>query len=401
MKLIETILNDMKKVSKPQKKFLLKAIQAFLSIGGKLTFSNMCRYVGLCEKTFARQFSKQFCFAEFNQKLLAGVSGKDTELAVAFDPFFMPKSGGNTHGLGKFWSGGNGRVEKGLEASVLCIVDLVQRTAYALSSKQTPTTEEIKKLNPHDQETSRIDWFVSYVTSLIPFFPSGVKHILVDAYFFKEKFVAGMCEAGLYVVSKLRKDARLISLYMGPQKVRGRRKKFGEALSFDGLPEIITEDQDVVLKSSVAHSMALNRTIQVVLVRKKLSNNRVMEALLFTTDLALTPLKVYEFYTARFQIEFVIRDAKQYMGLTHCQSRKGERIDFHINLSFLAFNIAKVKELERSGGTFLNTRCSIASQHVMHHNEMLMESFFPKFGLDICVFKSTPGYQQALGFVKN
>ncbi len=363
-----------------------------------MTFSNMCRYVGLCERTFARQFSKYFCFAEFNQKLVASVLTKNPKIAVAFDPFFMPKAGESTHGLGKFWSGGNSRVEKGLEASVLCVVDLIQRTAYALAAAQTPSSEELKKLNAPDQETSRIDWFLSYITSLISQFPSGIRHILVDAYFAKEKFVNGICKVGLEIVSRLRKDARLFSLYTGPQKARGRHKKFGGILSFDGLPEISTEDPDIILKSAIAYSPAFKRTIHVIFVQKKLSNNRIMDALLFTTDLMLSPLEVYEFYTARFQIEFVIRDAKQYMGLTHCQSRNKERIDFHINLSFLAFNIAKVKELERRGGTFLNTSCSIASQHVIHHNKMLMESFFPMLGLDIPSIKSNPGYEQALSF---
>ena len=50
------------------------------------------------------------------------------KLAVAFDPFFLPKAGDKTHGKGDFWSGGSGRVEKGLEASLISVVDLKKWT---------------------------------------------------------------------------------------------------------------------------------------------------------------------------------------------------------------------------------------------------------------------------------
>ncbi|RDH41387.1 hypothetical protein B9G39_28425 [Zooshikella ganghwensis] len=36
----------------------------------------------------------------------------------------------------------------------------------------------------------------------------------------------------------------------------------------------------------------------------------------------LDALVIIKYYKARFQIEFLFRDAKQYTGFTHCQSRK-------------------------------------------------------------------------------
>ena len=123
-----------------------------------------------------------------------------------------------------------------------------------------------------------------------------------------------------------------------------------------------------------------------------------MEAILFSTDTSMVPIDVYQYYRARFQIEFVIRDAKQYAGLTHCQSRNKERIDFHINISFATINIAKIKEQGRFDGNTNNAACSIATQHVRHHNEMLIQSIFPILGLDPLEFKSHPDYERALSF---
>src|SRR5579871_5294357 len=139
MKLIETILNKMIAIRKPQKKFLTKTFQAFLSISGKLTFSNMSRYVDLCERTFRRQFAKAFNFAKFNCTAIEIALGiQERKIAMAFDPFFIPKAGSKTYGKGDFWSGGSGRVEKGLEASLLCVIDLIRWTGYAFAAQQTP-----------------------------------------------------------------------------------------------------------------------------------------------------------------------------------------------------------------------------------------------------------------------
>jgi IS4 transposase len=42
---------------------------------------------------------------------------------------------------------------------------------------------------------------------------------------------------------------------------------------------------------------------------------------LFSTDTELDALTLYRYYKARFQIEFLFRDAKQFTGLNDCQAR--------------------------------------------------------------------------------
>jgi hypothetical protein len=55
---------------------------------------------------------------------------------------------------------------------------------------------------------------------------------------------------------------------------------------------------------------------------------------------------------ARFQIEFVFRDAKGSMGLSHCQARNAKALEFkalefHWNAAFCALNVAKWQETQR------------------------------------------------------
>ncbi len=52
--------------------------------------------------------------------------------------------------------------------------------------------------------------------------------------------------------------------------------------------------------------------------------------------------EVLRTYRSRFQIEFCFCDAKQYTGLTHCQARHKNQLDFSYNASFASQNVAKV-----------------------------------------------------------
>ena len=71
---------------------------------------------------------------------------------------------------------------------------------------------------------------------------------------------------------------------------------------------------------------------------------KLLTALLFSTDLTLAAEDIYRYYTARFQIEFVFRDAKQFTGLADFQTRSEDRIAFHVNASMTALNFLKFED---------------------------------------------------------
>jgi hypothetical protein len=50
---------------------------------------------------------------------------------------------------------------------------------------------------------------------------------------------------------------------------------------------------------------------------------------------------ITKYYQLRFQIEFIFRDAKQFMGLNDCQARDENKLDYHFNASLTAVNIAR------------------------------------------------------------
>ena len=71
------------------------------------------------------------------------------------------------------------------------------------------------------------------------------------------------------------------------------------------------------------------------------ANGKIKNAWLFSTYIHLPPEQIVEYYQARFPIEFIFRDAKQFTGLSDCQARHLPRLDFHFNASLITLNLAK------------------------------------------------------------
>jgi len=124
-------------VSRPTQKFVQELLGLWLSVRGRFNFANLSRYSAWHERTLRRGFARGFEWAQFNSRLLTIIIPVHHELVAALDASFVKKSGRHTAGLGLFFNGCAGRVEKGLEWSLLSIVDVTANTAYALSAQQT------------------------------------------------------------------------------------------------------------------------------------------------------------------------------------------------------------------------------------------------------------------------
>ncbi len=63
--------------------------------------------------------------------------------------------------------------------------------------------------------------------------------------------------------------------------------------------------------------------------------------LYFSTNTSRDSIDIVRYYKARFQMEFIFRDGKQFMGLDNCQARSEEKVHNHVNHAMTAVNIAK------------------------------------------------------------
>ena len=345
MRLFESVLMRVKNSKKPQQKFLCHVMRLMLLLPGRVTFRNLSRYRPYHERTFARWFARDFDFVTLNRAAIVEVVPQSHEHILAFDPSFVPKSGEHTYGLAMFWNGASSRAEKGVEIATLAWIDVTHNSAYTLSVEQTSSAAPQR-----DAEETRIDTYLAHITRVVTTQPlQALKYLAVDGYFSKKKFVDGICALDLHVIGKLRRDAKLRHLYRGPRgHGPGRPKTSDGKVDVHDLARfepVDVDDDDIALYSQVVNHPQLQRNLRVVVVRH-LPTGR--SALLFSTDVALSAQTIYRYYKARFQIEFLFRDAKQFTGLSDCQARSVSKLRFHFQMSLSAVSFAKLEARQRA-----------------------------------------------------
>ena len=335
--MIENLLEQMVSVSKPQRKFIAVLLMLLSGLRGRANFRNLSRYSDYHEKTFSRWYRRDFDLVEFNRLSLERMVEPEIELIGATDCSFIAKSGKHTQGLGKFYNGSRGKAEKGLEISTLAVVNVTENTAYNLSTRPTPATMK--------NDESRIDCYFEHWKQDRKSLPTPIRYLVSDGYYSKKKYLDGVAELELYQIGKLRHDANLPWLYQGEQQPRGRKRWYDGKVIFDDLSRFgeVGEHNGLQIYTAIVNSERFKRNLRIVYLVKQVGD-KLQTALLFSTDLNLDAHSIIRFYKARFQIEFLFRDAKQFLGLNHCQARNANALHFHFNASLTALNLIKLED---------------------------------------------------------
>ena len=111
-----------------------------------------------------------------------------------------------------------------------------------------------------------------------------------------------------------------------------------------------TLEDGVSLYTAVVWSVSLKRRIRLAYLRKA-QDGVSRYVVLFSSDTDIDPLHLYRGYAARFQIEFIFRDARQFTGLADGQARSPDALDSHINASLMALSLAKAALLSTQAKT--------------------------------------------------
>jgi hypothetical protein len=412
---------------------LLTLLPTILLICGKVNFTNLSRYSELSERTYRRQYHQSFAFMGLNAGLIAqAIPASAVQIAV-MDCSFIRKSGKGTAGLDWFYNGSASRSETGLEIKVFAVVDVEASRGYTLSVQQTPAnpvspSQRRRKSSPQIQnqktpvdaalipkicaalsqlppkpqvpdETTRIDHYLNHLKQTRPHLPQALKYLAGDGYYSKRKFVDGVCALDLHLISKLRSDANLRYLYSGPQKPRGRHRRYDGKVTFDDLTRFtwLREiEPGLNLYTALVYHVSLKRQIRIALLLDTRTPGKTGRVLLFCTDIDLDAEQILIHYQARFQIEFIFRDAKQFTGLCDCQSRNAQKLDFHFNAALSALNLAKYQAQLRHPSLepgFKAEPFSTASHKRVALNQHLLERFIAQLDLDPTVIKSHPNYE--------
>ncbi len=449
--IINQVLNKFSKISKPKSNFLIKFITILLYFSGKANIKNISRHGDIAPRTAYRQIQNDVPFNEINYEIYGVADILKHELVAIIDCTFLKKSGKCTENLGSFYSSELEKITKGLEASVIAIGDLVDKTAYFLDSELSPgskyTRERIAKIEALDVQRTRsveqldgykkieitttqtksyvhttcpqchreiayttcqycdeieskISFYLEQLKKNIHLLKQMTKYIVADGFYAKHKFIDGCITLGLDVITKLRVDANLKYLYEGQQLGRGAPKKYDGKFNPKDLSrfekmndlDLKMDDEKAELYSKIMYSPQFQRQLKIVVVSK----NGKCSQILCSTDLTLSARKIFEIYALRFQIEYIFRDGKSHMGLGDAQVRKASSLNFQNNACLTALNLLKIEHY--LDPDHRDKALSIYSKKQQKYNEMFIQTILLNLGENPELYKNQSWYIELKNF---
>jgi len=382
MTYVDRILSFMPKVFKPQKKAIIALLETLMCFSGRATMRNLSRYGAGSEKRLKRWAFEDFDFLMFNTLLLSeqrvtsrspqGVKKCSPRQAIVIDATFLRKSGSKTEGLGCFHNGSSRamvKLERGLEMSLIGVVNLEERSAYALSMHQSVDKSSLEVMK--DELCARNEDLQQLS-----------RHVVADGYYARKGFVSSLIEEGFDLVTLLRHDASLRYLYEGDYQGRGRPKRYDGHVDYSDLSlfehhEGLREGFEVY--SKIVNYGAWGRDIRVVIKIDHKGRRRII----CSTDLTLNAAEILDLYEARFQIEFLFRDAKQHTGLGHSQVLDAQGQEHFANSSLTALNLLRIEDRAWALSQGLNLRervGSIGPLKLLKYNRLVLNRFIASLG---------------------
>jgi len=392
LRVVEATLGKITEVKKPVSKFIIHIVELWLGMNCRYVFSNMGRWGTMNEKSYRNCFKKFFDWFGFNYHMVKQHCGK--EIVAVFDPSYIKKSGKQTYGMGMFWSGVRQKALKGLEIGCLAFVDVTAGTAMHAVAEQTPSPKTLKA-----QGNTLVTHYVSLLKKHFTDIKCITNYLAVDGYFMKKEFIAPLHKEGLHIITKTRSDANLMYLFKGKQKAgRGRKKVYDGKIDTTQIDKrrlpCCYADEDMKVYAGKVYCVLLK---QIVLAAFIYYGDKEKPEIIIGTDTAMEVTKMCKYYGLRFQVEFLIRDAKQFTGLEDCMARDEQKLHTHFNIAMTVVSVAKVAYYlsipKEQRGSF-----SMADIKMLHMNQLITKRIFSNLALDLSCRKIKRIYNQCLNF---
>jgi hypothetical protein len=391
---LSAMIGSLLETGKVRRRIFVHLLPLFLSIPRRINFKQMTFYGRHNEATYHNWFKSNLDVKSFNVAMVDEHGSGDHY--VIFDPSYMPKSGKKTPQLDWYWSGCAGMVKRGLEIGGFAVADLTNHTAFHLEASLTPCAKALK-----EQGKTLIEYYVGLVLKQRDTIRHFGNLLVVDGYFGISTFVNPVAEGmGIHLISCLRANAVLHYLPDPAVKKRGRPRKKGEKVDWQNIDDtrlpLIHSDTEKRVRAGKVYVKALKRIVLLVATEfLREDGSMLCRKLFFATNLDAQPMRVLEQYRCRYQIEFLFRDAKQFTGLTQCQSTNQTKIENHVNLSLTTVSAAKAAHwlpipMEERGPF------SMADIKNYYYNLMLLERFSIALGLNPTDTKNNPKIKELL-----
>jgi len=360
---------------------MARVIMAILTMSGRVTMLGIARWTeqGGSYRTIQRFYNTVLPWALLHWAFFkAELYHPDDVYILVGDESIVPKSGQQTHGLDRFFSSLYGKPIPGLAFFALSVVNTRERRSYPVQVEQMLGAEcgkaaaaqsAPKKHSPaqghrpagrpkgsknqdktHVTLTPELQLIQNMVRKQLLIF-NGVltpAYLVLDGHFGHNNAQQMTRQCGIDIISKLRCDSALYFVYDGPQKKRGPRRKYGDKIDYDHIPERYLqarEEEDGIrtayYQATMLHKAFAQPLNVVIIVKTKLETGARAHVVLFSSDLNLSYAQLVDYYRLRFQIEFNFRDAKQYWGLDDFMNVKEIPVTNAANLALFMVNIAQ------------------------------------------------------------
>ena len=314
-------------------------------------------------KTIERFFDKKIDWLSLKWHLIKKFIGE--EVILVADETTVSKAGKCTYGVEYFYSGLQGRAINSIQFLSFSIIDVKSRRAYPLFTKQLKKkkkkiVENIPKRKVGRPKGSKnknsskfrleglfrvVSWYLKIIRKMLNL--PQLRYFVYDGAFGNNAGIQATRKADLHLISKLKKNSSLYFKFIGEQKERGRKRKYGALLEYQNMDKKYLKKTSIdknieteIYQFEVLHK-TINDPINVILIFKtNLSTEKTSHILLFSTDLKQGYEKIIDYYSLRFQIEFTFRDAKQYFGLEDFMNIKKRRLHNFANLSLFMNNLS-------------------------------------------------------------
>jgi putative transposase len=412
---------------------LVIVVLAMLAMTGRITMRGLSRWTeeGGSYRTIQRLFNTEIDWSQLLVTFVA-IWFADIEdiFLLAGDETVVTKAGKYTHGLDRFFSSIFGRPVKGLAFLAFTLISVKRREAYPIRMEQLTKEEALcgkrkkkaktkkkskpkrkrgrpkgsKNKNRRDVELpphlQQMQLWLQSTLRLLKIAGISITYFLFDGALGNNNSLQMVRQCGLHLISKLRRDSALYFPYTGKQKKRGAKRKYGNKLNYDQIPNqylVSTKTVDKICtqiyQMQMWHKLFPDK-LNIVIVRKiNLENGKWAHVVLFSSDLTLAPDKMVDYYRLRFQIEFNFRDAKQFWGLEDFMNIKQQPVQNFANLSMFMVTVSQqlmqrrrdhipdfsINDLkaEFRGRKYVSELLKLLPEMP---NELLIDDFFAKIG---------------------
>ncbi|MGK0291477.1 MAG: putative transposase [bacterium] len=285
--------------------------------------------------------------------------------------------------MGRFFSSIYSSAVKGLVFFSLSLVGVTSKEASPLLMKQLDPkmkrqTKVKKKKNPkikgkrgrpkgsknkNRQETELteyLQWIRGNILQTLKIIGDRlqISYFVYDGAFGNSECLQMVRSCSLSLISKLQCRSALWFPFSGEYKGRGSRPKYREKVNYQQLPQKYlmntSSDKGVteyIYQIKLWHRNFSDQLNVTIIQKKRLSDGKLGQVILFSNDLELSWEKMLLYYRLRFQIEFTYRDAKQFWGLEDFMNIKQQQVQNAANFSMFMVNFSKKLTEENSNTT--------------------------------------------------